>query len=152
MQNKDSSEGKGSAKGGGFVKGLIVVLSANVILLSGGLGIVHIQSIAIPLVVRNAIESNTSVLRAAAAGGLAGLMALVIFHRKRNLRKAPPLVRSRRMVFEKQENVHPLFLTPRPSRDTKFVFRKTRKRGRIHRNRAGEKLPHRVVEIEKSKE
>ncbi len=151
MQNQDSRVGEVSTKGSGSVKGLIVLLFVYVLLLSGGLGIVHIPGVALPLVVRNAIESNTSVLRAAAAGGLAGLMSLVIF-RKRNVRKAPPLIRSRPMVFEKQENVHPLFLTPRPSRDTRFVIRKTRKRGRIHRNRAGEKIPHTIVEIEKSKE
>src|SRR5439155_18982357 len=34
--------------------------------------------------------------------------------------------------------VHPLFMTPRPARDTNFVIRKTKNRGRISRNCAGE--------------
>jgi hypothetical protein len=37
--------------------------------------------------------------------------------------------------------VHPLFTTSRPSRDPNFVIRKTKSRGRISRNRAGERLP-----------
>jgi hypothetical protein len=37
--------------------------------------------------------------------------------------------------------VHPLFTTSRPSRDPNFVIRKTKNRGRISRNRAGERLP-----------
>jgi len=152
MQNQDSRAGEVSTKGSGSVKGLIVLLFVYVLLLSGGLGIVHIPGVALPLVVRNAIESNTSVLRAAAAGGLAGLISLLVFHRKRTVSKAPPIVRSRPMVFEKQENLHPLFLTPRPSRDKRFIIRKTRRRGRIYRNRGGEKILHTVAEIEKSKE
>jgi hypothetical protein len=142
MQNNATSQGKHSAKGGGFVKGLIVLLSAYVLLLSGGLGIDRLHNTVLPLIVRGAIESHTSFLQAAAAGGLAGLVSLVVFHRKRSVSKAPlAVIRSRPMVFEEPEIVHPLFRTPRPSRDKKFIIRKTRKRGKMHRNRGGEKIP-----------
>jgi hypothetical protein len=142
MQNKIKSQGKDSGKGGGFVKGLIVLLSAYVLLLSGGLGIVRLHNTVLPLIVRSAIESYTSFLQATAAGGLAGLVSLVVFQRKRVVRKAPPVViRSRPMFFEEPEIAHPLFKTPISSRDKKFIIRKTRKRGKMHRNRSGEKIP-----------
>ncbi len=142
MQSKDQSQGKNSARGSRFVNGLIVLLSAYVLLLSGSLGIVRLHNTALPLIVRSAIESHTSFLQAAVAGGLAGLVSLVVFQRKRDVRKAPPAaIRSRPMFFEEPEIVHPLFQTPRPSRDKRFIIRKTRKRGKMHRNRGGEKIP-----------
>jgi hypothetical protein len=142
MHKNATSQEKYSAKGGGFVKGLIVLLSAYVLLLSGGLGIARLHNIVLPLLVRSAIESHASFLQAAAAGGLAGLVSLAVFQRKRSVRKTlPAVIRSRPMVFEEPEIVHPLFQTPRQSRDKKFIIRKTRKRGKMHRNRGGEKIP-----------
>ena len=153
MQNNATSQGKHSVKGGGFVKGLIVLFAAYVLLLWGGLGIERVHNTVLPLIVRNAIESHTSVLQAAAAGGLAGLVSLVVFHRKRSVRKAPPaVIRSRPMVIEEPEIVHPLFQTPRTSRDKRFIIQKTRRRGRIYRNRDGEKILHTAAKVEKSRE
>jgi len=45
------------------------------------------------------------------------------------------------MTFGNAKPLHPLMRTQRPSRDSKFVIRKTRNPGRISRNRMGERLP-----------
>ncbi len=45
------------------------------------------------------------------------------------------------LTFGTGKPVHPLLMTQRPARDTKFVIRKTNKPGRISRNRMGERLP-----------
>jgi hypothetical protein len=45
------------------------------------------------------------------------------------------------MSFGIEKPAHPLMMTQRPARDTKFVIRKTRNRGKISRNRMGERLP-----------
>ncbi len=110
----------------------------------GGLGVARFQSVPVPAVVRDAVQSHTSTLGLAAALGVAGLFGLVIFTRRRSPRRmAPAVIQSRPMIFEKpQENLHPLFTTQRTVRDNSFVFKKTRKKGRLYRNRAGEKVLH----------
>jgi hypothetical protein len=77
-----------------------------------------------------------------ALAGLTGLLASLFLHGRRRSRKtkASPL-KMTPMSFGAGKPVHPLMMTQRPARDTKFVIRKTRKPGRISRNRMGERLP-----------
>ena len=77
-----------------------------------------------------------------ALAGLTGLLASVLIQSRRRSRKAKvsPL-KMTLMSFGTRKPVHPLMMTPRPSRDSKFVIRKTSKPGRISRNRMGERLP-----------
>jgi hypothetical protein len=92
---------------------------------------------------RDGIRLNFSNLQIEIAlAGLTGLLAsLLIQSRRRSRRtKAGPL-KMTQLSFGQGKPVHPLMMTPRPSRDTKFVIRKTRKPGRISRNRMGERLP-----------
>jgi hypothetical protein len=78
-----------------------------------------------------------------ALAGLTGLLgSLFLQGRRRRSRKtkASPL-KMTPMSFGTGKPVHPLMMIQRPARDTKFVIRKTRKPGRISRNRMGERLP-----------
>ncbi|TMH94317.1 hypothetical protein E6H37_07405 [Candidatus Bathyarchaeota archaeon] len=74
--------------------------------------------------------------------GLTGLLASLFLQGRRRSRrtKARPL-KMTPMSFGTRKPVHPLMMTERPARDAKFVIRKTRNRGRISRNRMGERLP-----------
>jgi hypothetical protein len=77
-----------------------------------------------------------------ALAGLTGLMTSLFLRGRRRSRKTEvrPL-KMAPMSFGASKPVHPLMMTQRPARDTKFVIRKTRNRGRISRNRMGERLP-----------
>jgi hypothetical protein len=77
-----------------------------------------------------------------ALAGLTGLLASLFLRGRRRSRKtkASPL-KMTPMSFGTGKPVHPLMMIQRPARDTKFVIRKTRNRGRISRNRLGERLP-----------
>ena len=77
-----------------------------------------------------------------ALAGLTGLLGSLFLQGRRRSRKAKasPL-KMTPMSFGTKTPVHPLMMIQRPARDTKFVIRKTRNRGRISRNRMGERLP-----------
>ena len=74
--------------------------------------------------------------------GLMGLLAsLALQKRRRSRRTRTASPRMRQMTFETGKPAHPLMMTPRPARDKNFIIKKTRNRGRISRNRMGERLP-----------
>lgn len=86
-------------------------------------------------------SSGLSVLRVTLIVGFGGtLLSVPLFARRvrrrenRHTVSSPPMINS-------QPTVHPLMMTPRPARDSSFIVRKTSKRGRISRNRAGQRLP-----------
>jgi hypothetical protein len=84
--------------------------------------------------------SNTQIEIALA--GLTGLLtSLFIGGRRRTRKTKARQLKMTPMSFGSGEPAHPLMMTQRPARDTKFVIRKTRNRGRISRNRMGERLP-----------
>lgn len=91
--------------------------------------------------VRNAIESNLSILRVAVPIGLGTMAASLSVQKRRRSRRARTTPKSRPMTFGPNEKLHPLMMTQRPARDASFIIRKTRTRGRISRNREGERLP-----------
>jgi hypothetical protein len=76
-----------------------------------------------------------------ALSGLFGLLASLFLQGRRRSRRAKSPLKMTRISFGTGKQVHPLMMTPRPARDTNFVIRKTRNRGRISRNRMGERLP-----------
>jgi hypothetical protein len=95
--------------------------------------------------VQRAIEINLSTLQIGiASAGLTGLAGSLLLTRRRSHpaknAQASPLKMSP-MSFGTAKVGHPLLMTQRPARDTKFVIRKTRSPGRISRNRMGERLP-----------
>ena len=82
--------------------------------------------------------------------GLTGLLTSLFLQGRRRSRKTKASrLKMTPMTFGSGKPAHPLMMTQRPARDTKFVIRKTRNRGRISRNRMGERLaPSYVVQPE----
>ncbi|HZY46224.1 MAG TPA: hypothetical protein VFE96_00360 [Candidatus Bathyarchaeia archaeon] len=80
-------------------------------------------------------------IQMAIAGFFGLLLPLVIQFRRRSKRMRARPLKMTSMTFGTTKPAHPLMTTLRPSRDSKFVVRKTRNRGRISRNRMGERLP-----------
>ena len=77
-----------------------------------------------------------------ALAGLTGLLASIFLQARRRSRKVRTrALKMTAMSFGAGKPAHPLLMTQRPARDTRFVFRKTRNPGRISRNRMGERLP-----------
>src|SRR5437899_1324220 len=73
--------------------------------------------------------------------GLTGLLTSLFLQGRRRSRKTKASrLKMTPMTFGSGKPAHPLMMTQRPARDTKFVIRKTRNRGRISRNRMGERL------------
>jgi|SRR5438093_139237 len=89
-----------------------------------------------------------------AMAGLTGLLTTFFLQGRRRSRKNKAgQLKMTPMTFGTVRPSHPLTMTQRPSRDASFVIRKTRKPGRIARNRMGERLPPSYVvgpEVENS--
>src|SRR4029077_15090454 len=85
--------------------------------------------------IQRAIEISPSTLQIGiASAGLTGLAGSLLLTRTRcrpskNIQPSP--LKMTPMTFGTAEFVHPLLMTQRPARDTKFVIRKTRNPGRI---------------------
>ena len=94
----------------------------------------------------NLLQTNVSMLRVTLLACFGGSLISVPLLRRRNRRRGVPKTTLGPPVEGRSANVHPLMLTPRPSRDSSFVVRKTKKRGRISRNRGGERLPATIPE------
>src|SRR2546422_10159585 len=77
-----------------------------------------------------------------AIAGLTGLLTMLFLQGRRRSRKTKASrLKMTPMTFGSGKPAHPLMMTQRPARDTKFVIRKTRNPGRVSRNRMGERLP-----------
>lgn len=92
------------------------------------------------------LRLNLSMWRITLIVGFGGTLLSIPFMRRRGHSRE---VLEHTIVPEtiRHSMVHPLMLTPRPSRDSQFVVRKTKKRGRIVRNRDGERLPPTQAEL-----
>lgn len=95
--------------------------------------------------VQRAVEINLSTVQIGIASavltGLAGSLLLTrrLSRPSKNAQASP--LKMTPIIFGTAKVVHPLLMTQRPARDTKFVIRKTQNPGRISRNRMGERLP-----------
>ncbi len=92
------------------------------------------------------LQSNLSVLKVTLIVGFGGSLLSIPLVRKRGRGQNVSQSASQPSIVSQPIKVHPLMLTPRPSRDSQFVIRKTKKRGRIARNRDGERLPSQIPE------
>jgi hypothetical protein len=88
----------------------------------------------------NFFKSGPSALPLTLVGVLGGTLVSIPFLRRRGRRRTPQET-NLPFVGHNRAKVHPLMLTPRPSRDPNFLIRKTKRKGRISRNRSGERLP-----------
>jgi len=87
------------------------------------------------------LRSNLSIFRVTLIVGFGGSLFSIPFLRRRGRDQEVPAHPVEISNPSPGKGVHPLLMIQRPSRDTKFVIRKTRKKGRISRNRGGERLP-----------
>src|SRR5436853_7220498 len=89
----------------------------------------------------DSINPNGSILRVTLIATLGGFILSVPILRSLSRREKTSQVRVQPIPQIRSPRVHPLFTTSRPARDTNFVIRKIKNRGRISRNRDGERLP-----------
>jgi hypothetical protein len=92
------------------------------------------------------IPPNGSILRIPLIAAFGGMVLSIPILRRLSCRDKTSQVKPQPIPQHLSSGVHPLFMTSRPARDTNFVIRKTKNRGRISRNRAGERLPPSIQE------
>jgi len=125
------------------IKTITFTLSVSLVLLSGWTFVKYFHYASFQGYIVEGIKLSLSTFQIEIAlAGLTGLLASLLIQSRRHSRKtkASPL-KMIPLTFGDGKPVHPLMMTQRPARDTKFVIRKTRKPGRISRNRMGERLP-----------
>ena len=125
------------------IKTITFTLSVSLILLSGWTLAKYLHFASLQGFIAEGIKLSLSTFQIEIAlAGLTGLLASLVIQSRRHSRKtkAGPL-KMTPLTFGNRKPVHPLMMTQRPARDTKFVIRKTRKPGRLSRNRMGERLP-----------
>jgi len=132
-----------SARTPAILKALLISFFLSTILFSGWTLLKYFRSGSLQGYIQEGIRLSLSNFQVEMAlAGLAGLITSLFLQRRRRSRKAnakrPKMIP---MKFGNEKPVHPLMMTQRPARDTKFVIRKTRNPGRISRNRMGERLP-----------
>ncbi len=119
--------------------------------LSGWIFFEYLHNVSLQDYVKNAIESNATILQFAAPVGVVVIAGSLFLQRRRDLREEraarlrEELLRNMKFgdsVLPHAETLphHPMVFE-RPARDPNFQFRKTRKKGRISRIREAERLP-----------
>jgi hypothetical protein len=141
MTNQNRNESHSSRKSRhtvGSIIAIILLLFACWVLVTRvhSLNFTNYASTAIPWIL-----SNLSMFRLTLIVGFGGSLLSIPFLQRRGHDNAVPVQPIGPEPAISQKKVHPLMLVSRPSRDSRFVIRKTMKRGRIARNRAGERLP-----------
>lgn len=133
----DSGRVKKSGRKATFVLGgIVIVLLAAQVLDNGR----DSSLISLGYAIVDWLRLNISMWRITLMVGFGGALLSIPFMRRRG--RSPNVV-EQPVVPEtvRHSIVHPLMSSPRPSRDSQFVVRKTKKRGRIARNKDGERLP-----------
>ena len=141
MVSQDTVQNTDAAKTPRSSKTLNLILGTIAILLIAWTYSAYSHNIPLQNYVINLIRTSLSTLRVTLIVSFGGTLLSIPFlarrsHKRKKLKApAPPST----VLYSAK--VHPLMMTPRPARDSGFVIRKTIKRGRISRNRAGERLP-----------
>jgi hypothetical protein len=125
------------------VKAFLIILFVSVVLLSSWTLLKPLLSASLQGYIKEGIKLSVSNFQIEIAlAGLTGLLTSLFLQGRRRSRKAKGnQLKMTPMTFGNPKPLHPLMMTQRPSRDSKFVIRKTRNPGRISRNRMGERLP-----------
>src|SRR2546421_4644256 len=125
-----------------IVKTLMLTLFISAVLFSGWTLLKYIHYASVPGYIQAGIKlSITNLQVEIAMAGLTGLLTTLFLQGRRRSRKNKASgLKMTPMTFGNARPLHPLMMTQRPARDAKFVIRKTRNRGRISRNRMGERL------------
>jgi len=138
-----------SARTPAILKALLITFFLSTVLLSGWTLLKYLRPGYLQGYIQEGIKLSLSNFQIEIAlAGLTGLTTSLLLQLRRRTRKAnAKQLRMIPMSFGNDKPVHPLMMTQRPARDTKFVIRKTRNRGRISRNRMGERLPPSYVAV-----
>jgi len=136
-------DGARPARTPAVVKTLMLTLLVSAVLFSSWILLKYFHYASLQGYIQEGIELSLSNLRIEIAlAGLTGLLASLFLQGRRRSRKTKGNhLKMTPMTFGNAKPLHPLMMTQRPSRDSKFVIRKTRNPGRISRNRMGERLP-----------
>jgi hypothetical protein len=128
----------------------VILLEFGVVLVLSSLILMeYFHNVYLQDYVRNTVASNASILQIAVPVGFVAITASLLLQRKRDARDAQAALRReetlRKIKFAPTtipvQNVpHQLFTIPRPARDTQFRIKKTRNKGKIARNSAGQRI------------
>ena len=135
MRNSDSKKTRGNAKLAGLL------LLGSFLLLSAWIAIGYFHVAYFQGYITGVVTPNGSVLRVTLIAAFGGFLLSIPILRSLSRKDKTSRVEVQPMPLHRSRRDHPLFMTSRPARDTNFVIRKTKNRGRISRNRAGERLP-----------
>src|SRR3989454_12329379 len=124
------------------VKALLFTIFVSAMLFSSWILLKPLLSASLQGYVQEGVKLSVSNFQIdIAIAGLTGLVTTLFLQGRRRSRKnRPSRLKMTPMTFGSARPLHPLMMTQRPARDTSFVIRKTRNRGRISRNRMGERL------------
>ncbi len=134
-RNTDSQKTRGSAK---LVGSLFL---GSIVLLLAWMAVPYFHIAYLQGYITGITTANGSVLRVTLIAALGGFVLSIPLFRSLSRKDRTSQVKVQTIPPDRSPKVHPLFMTSRPARDTNFVIRKTKNRGRISRNRAGERLP-----------
>ncbi len=125
------------------VKALLLTIFVSAMLFSSWTLLKPLLSASLQGYIQEGIKLSVSNFQIEMAlAGLTGLLTSLFLQVRRRSRKTKASrLKMTPMIFGSARPLHPLMMTQRPSRDASFVIRKTRNRGRISRNRMGERLP-----------
>jgi hypothetical protein len=135
MQDNESQKSSGSAK---LVGSTLLVIIA---LISAWIAIAYFHVAYLQGYITGIITPNGSVLRVTLIAAFGGFILSIPIFRSLSRKDKSTQVKVQPIHQHRGPRDHPLFMTSRPARDPNFVIRKTKNRGRISRNRAGERLP-----------
>jgi hypothetical protein len=135
MKSTHSQKAHGHSKLlGSLVLGIIVLLSV-------WSAVAYFHVAFLQEYITNIIKPADSLLRITLIVTFGGFISSIPIVRSLSRKDKTPQVKVQPIPQYRGPIVHPLFMTSRPARDTSFVVRKTKNRGRISRNRDGERLP-----------
>src|SRR5437588_10134444 len=135
MQNNDSRKHRGNAK---LVGSLLLVIT---VLLSAWIAVAHFHLALLQGYITSIITPNGSVLRVTLIAAFGGFILSIPILRSLSLKHRTSNVKIEPIPQYRDPRLHPLFMTSRPARETNFVIRQRKNRGRNSSNRAGDELP-----------
>ena len=136
IKNTDSQE-----KNRGNAKRVSALFLGIIVLLSAWIAVAHYPVAYLQEYVADIITPNGSILRITLIATFGGFIFSIPILRGLSRKERTSQVKVEPIPHYRSPRSHPLFTTSRPARDTNFVIRKTKNRGRISRNRDGERLP-----------
>jgi hypothetical protein len=137
--NDDASDNSRTRRGNAKPVGLLSL--GIVAVLAGWIAVTYFHVVKLQESIVDFIPPSGSILRIPLIVAFGGMVLSIPILRCLSRKDKTSQVRPQPIPQHIGSGVHPLFMTSRPARDTNFVIRKTKNRGRISRNRAGERLP-----------